>query len=133
MRNLFLLTFALGCLFLSSCKEDAEEGTLTIHFKAVYNEETLPTFSTRPFANGQQLQFTNLAMYFTDIQLIHHSTVRNLRDVELVDLNFDNVAAAETGYILKLTNIPAGSYDTIRFGMGVPPDLNQKEPSSPYQ
>src|SRR6187549_1592183 len=114
MRNLFLLTFALGCLFLSSCKEDAEEGTLTIHFKAVYNEETLPTFSTRPFANGQQLQFTNLAMYFTDIQLIHHSTVRNLRDVELVDLNFDNVAAAETGYILKLTNIPAGSYDSIR-------------------
>ena len=124
-----MLAFSLGCLFLSSCKEDPEEGTLTIHFKAVYDEATLPTFSTRPFTNGQQLQFTNLAMYFTDIQLVDNSTVRDLRDVELVDLNFDNLAAAEAGYILKLTGIPAGSYDTIRFGMGIPPDLNQKEPS----
>lgn len=129
MKNLFLLAFALGFLFITSCKDDPEEGTLNLHFKAVYDQATLPTFSTRPFTNGQQLQFTNLAMFFTDIQLVQNSTVRDLRDVELVDLNFDNLPAAEEGYTLKLSGIPAGSYDAIRFGIGVPPDVNQKEPA----
>jgi len=129
MRNLFFLGLSLVCLFLSSCKDDPEEGTLTINFKAVYDEQTLPTFSTRPFENGQHLQFTNLSMYFTDIQLVQNSTVRDLRDVELVDMSFENVTAAEEGYTIKLSNIPAGAYDAIRFGIGVPPDLNAKEPS----
>ena len=130
MKHLFLLLSSLGILTLLSCnKEDPKEGTLTIHFKAQYDGQTLPTFETKPFENGQRIEFTNLAMYVADLQLIQNATMRHLDDIELVDLNYDNLTAAEEGYTLKVSNIPAGSYTGISFGIGVPPDLNQKTPS----
>ncbi len=129
MKNLFLLLFGLSIFGLNSCKEDPKEGTLTIHFKAVYDDQTLPTFSTRPFENGQQIQFSKLSMFIADLKLVQNTTVRDLDEIEQVNLSFDNEADAAEGYTLKISNIPAGTYDAIRFGIGVPPDLNAKEPA----
>ena len=129
MRNLYLLLFGLIIFGLNSCKEDPKEGTLTIHFKAVYDSQTLPTFSTRPFENGQRIEFTKLSMFIADLKLVQNSTVRDLDDIEQVNLSFDNDADAAEGYTLKISNIPAGTYNAIRFGIGVPPDLNAKEPA----
>lgn len=129
MRNLFLLLFGLGIFGLNSCKEDPKEGTLTIHFKAVYDGQTLPTFSTRPFENGQRIEFTKMSMFIADLALVQNSNVRDLDEIEQVNLSFDNEADAAEGYTLTITNIPAGAYDAIQFGIGVPPDLNAKEPA----
>ena len=129
MRNLYLLLFGLSIFGLNSCKEDPKEGTLTIHFKAVYDDQTLPTFSTRPFENGQQIEFSKLGMFIADLQLVQNTNVRDLDDIEQVNLSFDNEVDAAEGYTLKISNIPAGAYDGLRFGIGVPPDLNAKKPA----
>ena len=129
MRLFILLFIAAGIFGLSSCKEDNPEGTLTLHFKAVYDGQPLQTFTTHPFEGIQQIQFTHLSMMVADLQLVDGSKVKDLDDIELVDLSFDNLAAAEAGYTLTIPNVTAGSYDGINFGLGVPPDLNQKKPA----
>jgi hypothetical protein len=117
-------------LLFSACKKDqAGEGSMTIHFKAVYAGQPLPMFSTVPFTSPQQLQFTHLSFFVSDIALLDQSTAVNLKDIELVDLSYDNMTDADNGYTIHIDNIPAKNYSAIRFGFGVPPDLNAKKPA----
>lgn len=129
MKHLFFAIISISLLGLMSCKDDPKEGTLTLHFKAVYDGQPLQTFTTHPFDNGQQIQLSHMSMFISDLELAQGSTTRNLKDVELVDLSYDNLASAEAGYTLSITGIPAGTYDGIQFGVGVPADLNAMNPS----
>jgi hypothetical protein len=129
MKHLILFAVAFTIIGFSSCKEDDPVGTLTIHFRATYDGQPLQTFTTHPFEGVQQLQFTNLSMMVSDLQLIDGSSTRDLDDVELVDMSFDNLAGAEAGYTLQIPNVKVANYDAIRFGIGVPPDLNAKTPA----
>jgi hypothetical protein len=112
-----------------ACKEDTKEGTLTLHFKPTYDQATLPTFSTVAFDPPQQLQFSHMSMMVSDILLYDQSSEKDLDDIELVDLSFDNLQDATSGYTVSYQHVPAGSYKGIRFGIGVPPDMNAKKPA----
>ncbi len=126
----YVMTLLLfSSLFLGSGCKDDKEGQLTLHFKAVYDGEVLPTFSTRAFDGVQQVQFTHLSMLLADLQLLHGTATENLSDVELIDLSFDELAKATDGYTLTIRNIPARTYEGIRFGVGLPADLNAKKPA----
>lgn len=131
MKHLNLLFFSLLILGLASCKDDpaATEGTVTIHFKAVYDDEPLQMFNTRPFENGEFLEFTHLSMIISDLQLLKQGAAELLDEVEIVNLTFDNTTAAEAGYTLTISGVPTGAYDGIRFGVGVPADVNVKKPA----
>ena len=128
-KNILFLLLSLSALFVGSCKEDDQEGTVSIHFKAVYDGQPLQTFTTLPFENGQQLQFTHLSMYISDLQFAKSSGQENLKDIELVDLSYDNATAASAGYTMTIQNVPAESYTGISFGVGVPADLNAMKPA----
>ena len=125
----YLLFSGLIVLLVFACKEDDKEGTLTLHFKAVYDGQPLQTFVTYPFDSPQQIQFTHLSMYVSDITLYAGNSERNLRDIALVDLSFNSLQAADSGFTLVLENVPASSYDGILFGIGVPVDENAKKPA----
>jgi hypothetical protein len=129
MKNLFLVAISLGVLAVSSCKKDDEVGTVTLHFKATYDGLPLKTFETLPFENGEQLQFTHMSYYVTDLELTDQTSTELLDDVELINLSFDNLTAADGGYTLTISDVPAGTYDGIQFGVGVPADINQKKPA----
>ena len=132
MQHLKFLFFSLFIIGLASCKDDdpvATEGTVTIHFKAVYDEVPLQMFDTRPFENGEFLEFTHLSMLISDLELLKQGNAELLDDVEIVNLSFDNTTAAEAGYTLTITGVPTGTYDGLRFGVGVPSDLNAKKPA----
>src|SRR5215510_4762826 len=96
----YLIFSGLIALLFFACKEDDKEGTLTLHFKAVYDGQPLQTFTTYPFDSPQQIQFTHLSMYVSDITLYAGNSERNLRDIELVDLSFNSAGAADSGYTL---------------------------------
>ena len=121
--------FLLFSIFILGCKDDTKEGTLILHFKPLYDGLPLQTFTIHPFDIPQQLQFTHMSMFISDLRLYDQSSEKNLDDIELVDLSFDNAQSAEAGYTMTLTNIPAATYSGIRFGIGVPADLNQKKPA----
>ncbi|HEX5113495.1 MAG TPA: MbnP family protein [Saprospiraceae bacterium] len=125
----YLVFSSLIALLVFGCKEDDKEGTLTLHFKAVYDGQPLQTFTTYPFDSPQQIQFTHLSFYVSDITLYAGNAEHNLRDIALVDLSFNSAGAADSGYTVVLENVPASSYDGIQFGIGVPPDENAKKPA----
>ncbi len=123
-----LFTFILILLGIGACKKD-QEGSLTLHFKAFYDGQPLPMFVTKPFTTPDQLQFTHLSLLVSDLVLLDQSSTEDLKDIELVDLSFDDISSADEGYSIQIDNLPAKSYTGIRFGIGVPPDQNAKSPS----
>ncbi len=131
MKHFNLLFFSLLILGLAACKDDpaATEGTVTIHFKAVYDEEPLQMFNTHPFENGESLEFTHLSMIISDMELLRQGSAELLDEVEIVNLTFDNITSAEAGYTLTISGVPTGTYDGIRFGIGVPIDVNAQKPA----
>ncbi len=124
-----LAFYSLISLLLIACKEDNKGGTLTIHFKPLYDNQTLQTFNTLAFDAPQQIQFTHMSFFVSDIRLYDQASEKSLDDIELVDLSFDALSSAEAGYTVSYNNIPAATYSGIRFGIGVPPDVNLKKPA----
>lgn len=129
----FLLFAFLATSFLVACKDDddpnPETGSIAIHFKALYDGDPLVTFQTKPFITGQQIDFSTLTAMISDISLYQTGGEELLDEIELVDMSFDNLLAAEDGYTVQYTGIPVGSYNGIRFGVGVPADANAMKPA----
>ena len=125
----YLVFSGLITLLIFACKDDNKEGTLALHFKAVYNGQPLQTFTSYPYDAGQQIQFSLLSMYISDFTLYNASAQKNLRDIELIDIGFDDLQKATDGYTVVIENVPAASYDGVLFGIGVPPDQNAKKPA----
>lgn len=126
----FLLVVVLAASLLA-CKSEADkQGSLILHFKAFYDGQPLSMLVTKPFNGTEQLQFTHLSFFVSDLVLLDQSNTINLKDVELVDLSFDDLASADAGYTLRFDNLDAKSYSGIRFGIGVPPDANAKKPQN---
>jgi hypothetical protein len=127
IRYLGLIVF-IGSL-LVSCKDNPQEGTLTLHFVPLYDGAPLQTFTPHSFDVPQQIRFTHMSLYISDLRLYDQSSEKNLDDIELVNISFDTPTAAEAGYTMTLSNVPAATYSGIRFGIGVPPEVNQKKPA----
>ena len=127
-KSLLFLLSSLFLVGLISCKKDDEQGSVTIRFKAVYDGQPLKTFETLPYDDGQQLQFTHLSMYIADLALQSGSGSEVLDDIELINLSFDNTNDASEGYVITIGDVPAKAYTGIRFGVGVPQDLNAMQP-----
>lgn len=122
-----LLPFALIFL-LVSCNKD-KEGSLTLRFVAQNDGDPLHMFQTQNSINTYPLQFIHLSMMISDIELLSADGNEHLRDIELVDLSFDDLASATEGFTIRIDDIPAKTYDGIRFGIGVAPDQNAQTPS----
>lgn len=122
-----LLPFAF-IIFFTSCNKD-KEGSLTLRFLAQADGNPLHMFQTQNSINTYPLQFIHLSMMISDIELLSAEGNESLRDIELVDLSFDDIASASDGFTVQINNIPAKTYDGIRFGIGVSPDQNAKIPS----
>jgi hypothetical protein len=125
----YLVFSGLIALLIFACKDDDKEGTLTLHFKAVYDGQPLQTFHTYAYDPVQQIQFNLLSMYISDFTLYNSSSQKNLRDIELIDIGFDDLQKAADGYTVVIDNVPAASYDGVLFGIGVPQDQNAKKPA----
>ena len=67
--------------------------------------------------------------------MVSDMTIKNapesvlLKDVELVDMSFDDADSALEGYTLTVDNLAARTYQGLSFGIGVPPALNSKRPA----
>lgn len=131
MKNIFLFLVAIGLLGLASCKKDDEAtyGTLTLNIKAVYDGQPMQTFTTFPFDNGEQIQLSLTSLMLSDIDLMNQSAATRISDIQLANMSFDNLAAAESGFTIKSMNVATGNYSGIRFGIGVTPDINAMKPA----
>jgi hypothetical protein len=123
-----LMLVLLPLAILTACKDD-EEGTLIVRFIPEYDGQPLKTFDILPFDAPERISFTHMSFYASDIALLKGSEHTGIRDIELVDLSFDNTDAATEGYAIVLDGIKAGKYSGFEFGVGVPPGLNDDQPA----
>jgi hypothetical protein len=129
MKISYWLLLSFLVLSISSCKDDNKEGSFTVHFKAFYDGQPVSMFTSKPFTSPQQLQFSHLSFLISDFVLLDQSSTENLKETELVDLSFDDINSADEGFTIRVDHLPAKNYTGLRFGIGVPPDQNAKNPA----
>jgi hypothetical protein len=132
MKNIFLFCLALILFSANSCKEHdhGPKGSLSITFKAVYENDPLLVFNDYLTPDGDKLQFHVFNFFLSDIELIKdNDEVVRLKDVEYVDFNGNtDLNKAAAGIKFDLSEVEIGNYKAIRFGIGVEPGKNAKEP-----
>lgn len=124
----FLLPVVLCGMLFMGCRDD-KEGSLTLHFIPTHEGLPLVTFEPLDLAGHPPLQFTHLSMLVSDMTIFDLPESVLLKDVELVDMSFDDADSALEGYTLRLDKLQAKTYRGFSFGIGVPPVLNNKQPA----
>jgi hypothetical protein len=129
MKSIYTV-FTLAILFLlAGCKDKSDStGTLVLTFVPEYDGQPLAIFTTKPYGNDQ-LQFSHLRMMVADVAALKGASTEVLHDIEEINLTFDNATEAAAGYELRIPNVKVGNYTGLEFGIGVPADLNQKQPA----
>lgn len=130
----YLLLLPLVLLF-ATCGED-DDGLRTteveLQFLAQYDGVALNNSAAYAYPGDMDVRVTLYQFYLSDIELLpaNGDDPILLSDIELVRFRdqFSDPEAAE-GVVLPFSGIPAGEYRSVRFRLGVRPDLNAKPPS----
>lgn len=135
MKNKFV-AFAVCCVYaaisLSGCGGgDKKTAPISINFKATYGDAPFVSFKNYEYLDGKKV-FFNLFQYFiSNVELVRaDGSTEKLTDVEYVNLAFDNDGAASAGKTITFNNIEEGVYTGLRLGIGVPENVNNKNPNS---
>lgn len=123
------------CVFLfSSCDTDTGNtgitSTVEIRFRALADGEPYQT-NERIMYNGKEISISKLRFFISDLVLLKGALEAEVAELDFVDYTANNItaAAADDGVLLFNTAVPIDTYDGIKFGIGVPSDLNAQTPS----
>ena len=123
MRKLLYLFF--GVIFISSC---TKSGDLELNIKAQFNGTPLVLTEARQLGD-LPVKFENLAFYLADIALVNKDGEETpLSEIEFIALNSFDATGAKEGVTLRFLDLPSENYLKLKFGIGVPDDLNVKTP-----
>jgi hypothetical protein len=132
MKNIILLSLGLILFSANSCKEHnhSSKGSMTITFKALYENDPLLVFNDYLTPDGNKLQFHVFNFFLSDIELVkENDEVIRLKDIDFIDFNGNtDLARASAGIKINIDQAEIGSFKAIRFGVGVEPIKNAKEP-----
>ena len=123
-----LFSLLIFITMLTGCKE---EGDLSLNFVATYDNEPLLLGEDLNFLPEYNIWLLQSDFFISEIALTSGSEVTRIKDIDFVDFSISNntLEDALAGFSLNYTAIPAGTYDGIRFGIGVPPSLNGMKPA----
>ena len=127
IRLLSLLTLLF---IMTGCKD--EKGELKLNFVATYDNEPLVLGEDLDYiVDSYKIKLLESDFYISEIALTRGSEVINIKDIDFVDFtnNNFNLENALNGVTLSYDEIDAGTYDGIRFGIGVPPAENATLPA----
>lgn len=127
--KLRLLSLCMIVFIFAGCKDD--EGTLRLKFLATYDGEPLVLGEALSYFPEYDITLLESDFYISEIALTRGSEVIGIKEIDFVDFtnNNFNLENAIAGITLDYSEIPAGNYDGIRFGIGVPPSENATKPS----
>ena len=128
----------LALLVITACGENDDEplatdGDVTINLRALYDGDPLVISETesQTYVDGSEFYMSKLSFYLSEIELVRSGdNAAELEEVVLIELrdNHETLADAQLGTTLRFTGIPTGTYTGLRFGLGVPSDLNAMRP-----
>ncbi|WP_028296963.1 MbnP family protein [Olivibacter sitiensis] len=130
-KNYLPLSFFL--LVIASCgKDNPVANNITLHFDNTFSSTTIvlgdatsSTATVNTSADGQLHHFSELKYVISNIRLIKADGSEipyNINDLDNGATVVDHSKPQTLDYILS--NIPAGEYRQLKFGLGVRPELN---------
>ncbi|MBB4078904.1 hypothetical protein GGR28_001521 [Lewinella aquimaris] len=119
---------------LTACQDDddpvsaTEEVELSLDFRADYAGQPLAIQSgTYTYPTGARLKVLLFQYYISDLELL---PVGGGEAVRLTDIDLIRwMSASEPATTTRSYRVPAGEYRGLRFGLGVKPELNARNPS----
>ena len=128
----FSVLSMFSCLFLvtfTACDKDKEQdkANLSLQFEAKF--ENQPLNLTQYYAGRAQdsFAFNKLNFFIANIQFTTADNQSiNIPQEDVYFIDFDNTSSLN----ISLQNVPVGHYTGIKLGLGVPANLNAKEPGN---
>ncbi len=132
-----LLTLSLFAVLVFSCCKDDEvccvtptEGSLELNFTTQTQNGNMLLFQDFDLNDGTQLNINKFQFYISDIRLLKSGEEIKIGEVELVDFKtHSNPAVAEAGESFNFYELAPGTYEGVKFGIGVDADLNANDPT----
>lgn len=123
--GLVVLAMLLGC-----AKDPVwpPQEVLKITVRPVWNGAPFDKTIVYPNGTGQRVLVQQVKFYLSGLRLKKGNAATLLSDAELLDIT--------NGERTRVYAVPAGEYDSLRFGLGLPPSLNHQDisdidPASP--
>src|SRR5688572_21027362 len=115
-----ILTFSIIFLFLACKKSENQKATVNFEFQT-RSGQTDYTFSEY-FTNGDgiKIRIEVLQFYVSNIRFVS----KKGKEVEAADIAL--VKCGVNGKGSMTVKIPAGEYTAVRFGIGVPAEMNEQ-------
>jgi hypothetical protein len=121
----------LALLFFAGCEDD-DPATgpvdFSLEFRAEFDGDPLAISSeTYAYPTGADLKILLFQYYISDLELLpaDGGAPVQLTDIDMIRWQ----SATENNVTTRTYEVPAGEYTGIRFGLGVSPDLNARDPS----
>lgn len=129
------LLLALSLLVLVACYQDDDDtltgqtAELALDFTAEFSDVPLRIQSgTYDYPTGEELKVLLFQYYVSDLELLPRAGAPvPLSEIDLV--RYETAGGSET-VRRNFAAVPAGDYVGLRFGLGVKPSLNARDPSS---
>ena len=128
-RYFISLMILLGVLACSKDQSD-QFGNLDILFEVTYDGQDVETGKIYNYLDGRALCFEKFKFFLSEVSLLGGAGQVVLSDVAFAE--FDRLFIESPGGRLSFafSNVPAGNYNTLKFNLGLPPEINdQFDPS----
>ena len=118
-----------------SCKKDRsnpiDTASINLSFRAEYDREPLVINQAVYEYQGNPIRFSKVNFYIANIVAINDDGETELSEIQFIDLSktHNNSADAREGTVMEFSRVPVGTYDSFKFGIGVPSELNKTTPS----
>ena len=135
MKNILSLLFLSGLLLAASCgKETAppiDTAAINLSFRATYAGEPMVLNQQNYDYEGNAVRFSKINFYLANLVAVNDDGETELSEIQFIDLSLthNTPADAAEGTVIRFSRVPVGTYKFLRFGIGVPADLNKTIPS----
>jgi hypothetical protein len=139
MNKSIVIFSLLAVLGLSACSDDRcpveqipENTFLELNFRAEAQGQSIWYFKDVDYPLGDtHIRISLLRFFLGDVTLLGPDGDTTVLDIHNVDfsLNQSDQTTADLGETVRIANPPVGLWTGIRFGIGVPGDLNRMSPA----
>jgi len=108
-----------------------DTATIQLSFRATYDGEPLVLNQQTYEYEGSQVRFSKVNFYLANLSAVNDDGDTEVSEIQFIDLSLTHNTAADAaiGSISSFSRIPVGTYKFLKFGVGVPADLNKTNPS----
>lgn len=135
MKHLFKIFLLYYCIIFIACNKQTAEpvdvASITVSFQAIYDGEPLIIGPQKYAYDGNFVKFTNIHFYLANLVAINNDGETELSEIQFINLSttHQTPANAAKGTIISFDKVPVGTYNYLKFGIGVPSDLNKTTPA----